>query len=99
MGTKDALEAAGCTNYRWAMGDQYIAEDRDPEADRRRDRAIKHARMGGRSNYLDSRPRSRPRLERYDPDRYYGGNSETAPETTSVITQLGGKKRSSKKKQ
>ena len=59
------------------------------------------SRGGGRSMeiYNKPRPMSRrpliPRSSSYNPDRYYGGNSETNP--TNIVNQEGGKSKKSKK--
>jgi len=51
---------------------------------------------GGRRGYEDSRP---SRSSRYNPDRYYGGNSETKEDKPPVpaAAQAGGKPKKSKK--
>ena len=49
---------------------------------------------GGRMNRYDE-PSYRPRRPRYNPDHYYGGNSETKD---TVTVQAGGKRKSKKSK-
>ena len=72
------------------------------EAERKCEKFLMDGRHGGYSDYggysgydeyNNAPPRRGEYRSRYNPDHYYGGNSESAPPTV----QAGGKRRKSKK--